>query len=162
VPAVGTGAWETVPVSKGVPMKRLDPLTVVFLVLASAWATVQFVLAFFVHVTERAKFTSAGWVVPPTKTYMESYALSEVVLTAIVLGVVALVGFALHRRRREGEFGASQLAWGLSIATLLFGIVGFTYLFGVSVFLCLACASVRRRPSTEVQGPTAAKAASLG
>ena len=143
-------------------MKRLDPVTLVFLALAGAWAMVQFVLAFFVHVAERAKLTSAGWVVPPTKTYMQSYALSEVVLTAVVLGVVVLVGSLLRRRRRGGEFGAGRLAWGLSIATLLFGVVGFTYLFGVSVCLCLACASVRRRPSTDVPRSKAARTASLG
>jgi hypothetical protein len=32
-------------------MKRLDPVTVVFLALAGAWTMAQFVLAFFVHVT---------------------------------------------------------------------------------------------------------------
>ena len=136
-------------------MRRLDPVTVVFLALAGAWAVAQFVLAFFVHVTERAKLTSAGWVVPPTKTYIQSYALSEVVLTAVVLGVVVLIASLLNRRRRDGEIGAGRLAWGLSIATLLFGVVGFTYLFGISVFLCLACASVLRRPSTDAPRPSA-------
>ncbi len=77
--------WTT---SGKVLLKRLDPLTVVFLALAGAWAMGQFVLAFFVHVTERAKLTGAGWVVPPTKTYIQSYALSEVVLTAVVLGIL--------------------------------------------------------------------------
>lgn len=145
-------------------MKRLDPLTVTFLALAGAWAMAQFVLAFFVHVTERAKLTSTGWVVPPTKTYMQASALSEVILTAVVLGVVVLVGSLVHRRKRGGEFGAGRLAWGLSIVTLIAGVVGFTYLFGVSVFLCLACASLHRRPSTDVQRPTATRTgtASLG
>jgi uncharacterized membrane protein YkgB len=142
-------------------MKRLDSVTAVFLALAGAWATAQFVLAFYVHVTERAKLTRDGRVVPPSKTYMQSYALSEVVLMAVVLGVVVLIGLLLHRRRRGGEFGAGRLSWGLSIATLLFGIVAFTYLFGVSVCLCLACASVRRRPSTEGPRSTAARTASL-
>ena len=151
--------WTT---SGGVLLKRLDPLTVVFLALAGAWAMGQFVLAFFVHMTERAKLTSAGWVVPPTKTYIQSYALSEVVLTAVVLGVVILVGSLLLRRRRGDEFSAGPLAWGVSIATLLFGVVGFTYLFDVSVCLCLACASVRRHRSTDVPRPTAARTASLG
>lgn len=141
-------------------MKRLDPLTLIFLALAGAWAMTQFVLAFFVHVTERARLTSAGWVVPPTKTYMQSYAFSEVVLTAVVLGVVVAVGYLLGRRRRAEEFGAGLLAWGLSIATLFSGIVGFAYLFGVSVFLCLACASVSRRTSTDLQRPTAIRKAS--
>ena len=146
----------------GVLLKRLDPLTAVFLALAGAWAMGQFVLAFFVHVTERARLTSAGWVVPPTKTYIQSYALSEVVLTAIVLGVVILVGLLLVRRRRSDEFSAGPLAWGLSIATLLCGVLGFSYLFGVSVCLCLACASVRRHPSTDVPRRTAARTAPLG
>jgi hypothetical protein len=143
-------------------MKRLDPVTVVFLALAGAWTMAQFVLAFFVHVTERAKLTSAGWVVPPTKTYMQSNALSEVVLTAVVLGVVVLIGSLLHRRRRDGEIGGGRLAWGVSIATLLFGVIGFAYLFPISVFLCLACASVGRRPSTDMPRSRATRTASLG
>jgi hypothetical protein len=142
-------------------MKRLDRHTLVFLALAGAWTIAQLVLAFFVHVTERAKLTSAGWVVPPTKTYIQSYALSEVVLTVVVLGVVVAVGYLLGRRRRAGELGAGLLAWGLSIATLLFGILGFSYLFGISAFLCLACASVNRRPSAELQRPTAMRKSSL-
>ena len=142
-------------------MKRLDPLTQIILALACAWAMAQFVLAFFVHVTERAKLTSSGWVVPPTKTYIQTYALSEVFLTTVVLGVVVAVGSSLGRRRRGGEFGAGLLAWGLSIATFLSGIVGFSYLFGVAVFLCLACASVNRRPSTDLQWPTAMRKSSV-
>jgi hypothetical protein len=142
-------------------MKRMDPLTLIFLALAGAWAMAQFVLAFFVHVTERAKLTSAGWVVPPTKTYIQTYALSEVVLTAVVLGVVVAVGFLLGRRKRGGEFGAGLFAWGLSIATLLSGIVGFSYMFGVAVFLCLACASVNRRPSTDLLRATAMRESSV-
>ena len=115
-------------------MKRLDPLTLIFLALAGAMAMAQFVLAFFVHVTERATLTSAGWVVPPTKTYIRTYAWSEVVLTTVVLGVVVAVGSLLGRRRRGGELGAGLVAWGLSIATFLSGIFGFSYLFGVAVF----------------------------
>jgi hypothetical protein len=143
-------------------MKRLDPITVVFLALAGTWAMAQLVLAFFVHVTERARLTSAGWVMPPTKTYIQAYALSEVVLTVVVLGVVVLVGFQLQRRKRVGEFGAGRLAWGVSIAALLFGVVGFRYLFGVSVFLCLACGSVGRRPPTQVPRSPASRTASQG
>lgn len=136
-------------------MKRLDRLTLTFLALAGAWAMAQFVLAFFVHVTERAKLTSHGWLVPPTKTYIQTYALSEVVLTAVVLGVVVAVGFLLCRRRQSGESGAGMLAWVLSIATFLSGIVGFAYLFGVAVLLCLACASVNRRPLPDLERPSA-------
>jgi hypothetical protein len=143
-------------------MKRLHPITVVFLALAGVWVMVQFVLAFFVHVTERAKLTSVGWVVPPTKTYMQSYALSEVVLTAVVLGLVVLVGFQLHRREQAGLFGAGRLAWAVSIATLIFGVVGFRYLFGVAVLLCLACASVGRRPRVAAPSSRATETAALG
>jgi hypothetical protein len=143
-------------------MKRLYPITAVFLALAGAWAMAQFVLAFFVHVAERARPTSDGWVVPPTRTYMQADALSEVVLTAVVLGMVLLVASQLHRRRRDGAFGAGRLAWGVSVATLFLGIVGFSYLFGVSVFLCLACASAGRRLPAEPRALTGTKAASLG
>jgi hypothetical protein len=143
-------------------MTRLDRITSVFLFLAGVWAMAQFALAFFVHVTERAKLTTTGWVVPPTKTYIQAFAVSELVLTVVVLGVVAFVGTMLHRRMSIGELGAGWLAWSLSIATLLFGVVGFRYLFGVGIFLCLACASARRRLSAEGPRSTGVETAPLG
>jgi hypothetical protein len=84
--------------------------------------------------------------VPRTKTYIQAFAVSELTLTVVVLAVVVLVVILLHQRIRDGEFGAGRLAWGASIATLFFGIVGWPpWRAGVGVFLCAACASVRRR-----------------
>lgn len=143
-------------------MKRVDRVTLVFLVLAGGWAVAQFVLAFFVHVTERAQLTTKGWVVAPTKTYIQAFAASELVLTVVVLGLVAFVAIMLHRRMIVGESGAGWLAWSLSIAALFFGVMGFRYLFGVGIFLCLACASARRRRSADGSSSTAVKTAPLG
>lgn len=143
-------------------MKRLDRVTLVFLALAGAWAVTQFVVAFFVHVTERARLTSEGWVVPPTKTYIQAFAVSEVVLTVMVLGLVVLVGLLLLRRVSHDHVGAGWLSWVLSIATLCFGVVGFRYLFGVGVFLCLACATARRRLPARTATSSAVARSALG
>jgi hypothetical protein len=146
------------------PMKKqLGSVTTALLCLAALWALAQFVLAFFLHVTERARMTQAGLTVPPTKTYMQAYAASEVILTVLVLGIVAVVSALLSRRIRGGQIGAGRVAWGLSIATLVFGIIGFTYLFGVAVLLCLACASVRDpRAATAGAARRPARPAALG
>ncbi len=126
-------------------VKRLDRLTLVFLALAIVWASAQLVLAFFVHVTERARWTGSGWVVPPTRTYMQAYGLSEVLLTVLTVGLVLLVGWALQSRRTRAEPGAGGLAWAAAALTCVLGLIGFAYLFGVGLCLLLACATVTRR-----------------
>jgi hypothetical protein len=126
-------------------VKRLDRLTLVFLVLAIVWASAQLVLAFFVHVTERARLTGSGWVVPPTRTYMAAYGLSEVLLTVVTVGLVLLVAWALQRRRTRAEPGAGRLAWAAAASTCVLGLIGFAYLFGVGLCLLLACATVTGR-----------------
>lgn len=133
-------------------MKRLDRITRVFLALAMLVAVAQLVLAFFVHVTERARPTGTSWVVPPTRTYMQAFGLSEVLLTVVIAGLVLLVGWALHRGRIRGEPGAGALAWAAAALTCVLGLIGFAYLFGVGLCLLLACATVRRRPSTAPAG----------
>jgi len=125
-------------------VRRLNGFTVLFLVLAALWGVLQFVLAFFVHVTSRGHETSAGWVVPPTKTYMQADGVSEVVLTLVILALVGAVGANLHRRVTRGLQGAGGLAWAVSVVTLALGVVGFVYAFGVGICLLLACASVSR------------------
>jgi hypothetical protein len=129
-------------------MKRFDRATAAFLVLAALWALAQFVSAFFLHVAARARPTASGWVVPPPKTNFEAYGLSEVALTLVSLGAVVLVASALSRRRSRGEVGAGSLAWGVSAATVILGLVGLGSLFAVALFLLLACVTVPRRAST--------------
>jgi hypothetical protein len=133
-------------------VKRLDRITRVLLALAVLWASAQFVLAFFVHVTERARLTGTGWVVPPTRTYMQAFTLSEVLLTLVTVGLVLLVGWALQRRRVQREPGAGGLAWAAAVSTCALGLIGFAYLFGVGLCLLLACATMRRRPPTAPAG----------
>jgi hypothetical protein len=135
-------------------MKRLDRSTRVFLALAIVWASVQFVLAFFVHVTERARVTRTGWVVPPTRTYVQAFGLSEVLLTTVNVGLVLLVGLALRRRHARNEPGAGGLAWVVSVLTAVVGLIGFAYLFGVGLCLLLACVTVSRRPTKARRGPS--------
>ena len=96
-------------------MKRLDPLTLTFIAVAGALGDGP-VRAGFLCTCHGAGEVDQRWMDGPAyESYIQTYALSEVVLTAVVLGVVVAVGSLLRRRRREGEFGAGLLAWGLSI-----------------------------------------------
>ena len=140
------------PGARLVAMKRLDRITRVFLALAMLVAVAQLVLAFFVHVTERARPTGTSWVVPPTRTYMQAFGLSEVLLTVVIVGLVLLVGWALQRRRIRGEPGAGGLGWTAAALTCVLGLIGFAYLFGVGLCLLLACASVRRQATAPAPG----------
>ena len=133
-------------------MKRLDRITRMFLALAMLVAVAQLVLAFFVHVTERARPTGTTRVVPPTRTYMQAFGLSEVLLTVVIVGLVLLVGWILHRRRMKGEPGAGGLGWTAAALTCVLGLIGFAYLFGVGLCLLLACASVRRQATAPAPG----------
>jgi hypothetical protein len=138
-------------------MKRLDRATAALLVLAALLAAAQFVSAFFVHVTVRAQPTRSGWVVPPTKTYIQTYGLSEVILTALSLAAIVVVASVLSRRRRRGDTGVGRLAWGLSVVAAVLGLVGFVYLFGAGVCLLLACVSVPRRHPMATIGASSAR-----
>jgi hypothetical protein len=135
-------------------MKRLDRPTAVLLVVAALVTVAQFVSAFFVHVAVRV---AAGWVVPPAKTYMQAFGLSEVILTALSLGGVVLVCSSLSRRNARGQRGAGRLAWGVSVLATLLGLVGFVYLFGAGVCLLLACVSVPRRQPMATIGASSAR-----
>lgn len=130
-------------------MKRLNRATAGFLVLAALLLVVQFVSAFFVHVAARAEPTRAGWVVPPTKTSMQAFGASEVILTVMSLAAIVLVGSLLSRRTARGQRGAGRLAWVISAVAALLGLFGFVSLFGVGVCLLLACVTVPRRRATE-------------
>jgi len=123
-------------------VRRLNRTTATLLALAAVLAVAQFVSAFFVHVAERAELTHSGWVVPPTKTYMQAFGVSEVILTLVTLGAIVVVGSVLGRRAMGG---AGWLAWVVSIVAAILGLAGFVYLFGAGVCLLLACATVPRR-----------------
>jgi hypothetical protein len=133
-------------------MRRLHRATVGSLVLAAVLLMAQFVSAFFVHVTVRAEPTGDGWVVPPTKTNMEAFGASEVILTLLSLGALIVVGSVLRRRSGRGVPGAGPLAWSVSAVAAALGLVGFAYLFGVGVCLLVACATVPRRSSARSTG----------
>jgi len=137
-------------------MKRLDGATAVFLILAAVLAVAQFVSAFFVHVTARARPTRFGWTVPPTKTYIQTFGVSEVILTSLILVAIVVVGSVLSRRRMRGASGAGWLAWGVSVVAALLGLVGFVYLLGAGLFLLLACVTVPRRHPRATIGASSA------
>jgi hypothetical protein len=138
-------------------MRRLDRPTEALLALAALFAVAQFVSAFFVRVTVRAVPTGSGWVVPPTKTYIQAFGVSEVILTVLLLAAIAVVGSSLRRRRLRGESGAGWLACGVSAVAALFVLSGFVYLFGAGVSLLVACISVPRRHPMATMGASSAR-----
>jgi amino acid transporter len=138
-------------------MRQLDRPTVALLALAALLAVAQFVSAFFVHVAVRAVPTGSDWVAPPTKTYLQAFGVSEVILTLLSLAAIVVVGSVLRRRRMRGESGAGWLAWGVSAAVALFVLFGFVSLFGAGVCLLLACVSVPRRQPMATIGASSAR-----
>lgn len=138
-------------------MRRLDRTTTTLLVLAALLAAAQFVSAFFEHVTTRAEPTGSGWVVPPTKTDIQTFGVSEVILTAVSFAVIVVVGLLLSRRAVRGGRGAPWLAWAASIVPAVLGLVGFFYLFGAGVCLLVACATAPRRQPMATTGASSAR-----
>ena len=137
-------------------MRRLDRATAALLNLAALLAMTQFVSAFFVHVAARARPTPSGWVTPPTKTYIQTFGVSEVILTLLSLAAIAVVASVLSRRTRRGQSGAGWLAWGVSVIAAVLGLVGFGYLFGAGVCLLLACVTAPRRHPMATIGASSA------
>ena len=144
------------------PMRPLNRTSTTLLALAALLAVAQFVSAFFVHVVERAEPTGSGWVAPPTKTYIQAFGVSEVILTLLTLGAIVVVGSVLRRRGMHGEGGAGWLAWGVSIVAAVLGLAGFVYLFGAGVCLLLACATVPRRSPSQRPGRHGQPMATMG
>jgi hypothetical protein len=140
-----------------VPVKRLSRATKALLILAALLVAAQFASAFFVHVAARPRPTPSGWVVPPTKTYMQTFGVSELVLTSISLAAIGGVASVLSRRRLRGESGARPLAWGVSVVAALVGLVGFVSLFGAGACLLLACVTVPRRHPMATMGASSAR-----
>lgn len=138
-------------------VKRLDRATAALLLLAALSAMAQFLSAFFVHVAARARPTPSGWVVPPTKTYIQTYGVSEVILTLVSLAAIVAVASVLRRRSLRGQSGAGWLAWVVSVVATVLGLVGFVYLFGAGVCLLLACVTVPRRQPMATIGASSAR-----
>jgi hypothetical protein len=134
----------------------LDRVTAGLVVLAALVVGAQFVSAFFVHVAARARPTPSGWVVPPTKTFIQTFGLSEVILTSASLAAIVVVASVLSRRRSRGQSGAGWLAWGVSVVAAVLGLFGFVYLFGAGVCLLLACVTVPRRQPMATIGASSA------
>jgi hypothetical protein len=126
-------------------MRRFDRASAALLILAALLAVAQFVSAFFVRVAARARPTTSGWVAPPTKTYIQTFGVSEIILTSLSLAAIVVVASVLSRRTMRGQSGAGWLAWGVSVVAAVLGLVGFVYLFGAGVCLLLACVTAPRR-----------------
>ena len=144
-------------------MKRLNGITALFLSLAFLWSAALTVLAFVVDIPIRAGShnlvqTASGGIqeakVLP-QTYFQAYGVPELLLTGMGLTTAALVAFLLYQRGSHRLLNAGRAAWGVSIAALVAGIVGFVtvvpYVFFVGIFLMLACVTFSNRQSTALR-----------
>lgn len=129
--------------------RGLNGASVIFLVLAALWSVAEFLGSFYEPVVVRPRPDSVR---QPTRTLFSAFGPSEVIVTALGLGVIALVGLLLYRRGRNGTPGAGRAAWGLSLATAALGVLGFAYLFGVAICLLLSCGAASRAPQSSVDG----------
>jgi hypothetical protein len=137
-------------------MKRVDRVTAILLLVAGLVSLGLTLLAFVVHVPVRddahdlVRTASGAHVEMPAgpQTYFQKYGFSELLLLGLGLVLVVAVGAALRSRARRGSNGAGRLAWGLSLACLILGIVGSVtiapYLLLVGILLVLACGTVPR------------------
>ena len=137
-------------------MKRLDRLTVTLLLVAGLGSLVLTLLTFVVHISVRdgshnlIRTASGGYVDVPVapQTYFQKYGFPELLLFGLGLVLVVAVAAALRSRAGHGLADAGRLAWGLSVAGLVVGIVGFVtvapYLLLVGILLVLACSAVSR------------------
>jgi hypothetical protein len=82
------------------------------------------------------------------QTYFQKYGVPELLLLGFGLVMVMAVAVALRDRSSRGLADAGRLAWGLSIAGLVTGMVGFVtiapYLLFVGILLVLACSAFSR------------------
>ena len=135
-------------------MKGLDRITAVLLLIAGLVSLALTLLAFVDHVPLRngahdlVRTASGAYAeVPVTPlTYFQKYGVSELLLLGLGLLLVIAVGVALGSRAVHSMSGAGRLAWGLSVACLMLGIVGSVtiapYLLLVGILLVLACGTV--------------------
>jgi hypothetical protein len=139
-------------------MKRLNGVTVLFLSLAGLWSVALTLLAFVVDIPVRrgthnlVQTASGGYqeakVLP--QTYFQAYGVPELLLTGTGIVAAALVAVLLSHRRRSNQPNAGRAAWGVSIAALVVGIIGFVtvYLLFVGIFLTLACLTFSKQQAT--------------
>jgi hypothetical protein len=139
-------------------MKRLNGVTVLFLSLAGLWSAILTLLAFVVHIPVRTgthnlvQTASGGYqeakVLP--HTYFQAYGTPGLLLTGTGIVAAALVAVLLRQRSRSNQPNAGRAAWGVSIAALVVGIIGFVavYLLFVGIFLMLACLTFSKQQAT--------------
>jgi len=143
-------------------MKRLNGVTALFLSLAFLWSAALTVWIFFVDIpvtpgSHRLVQTASGGyqeVLALPRTYFQAYGVSELILTGVGLVFAGLVAFLLHQRSSDQQPNAGRAAWGVSMAALVVGIIGFMgiapYMFFVGIFLIGACLSYSARQFTVV------------
>ena len=101
------------------------------------------------------------------QTYFQKYGISELLLVGLGLVLVIVVHVALRTRTVQNGKGAGRLAWGLSVACLLLGVVGSVtiapYLLVVGTLLVFALRTVvRGGVATERADPGGAAIRSIG
>jgi hypothetical protein len=154
-------------------MKRLGRITATLLLVAGLGSLALTLLAFVVHISLRdgshnlVRTASGAYVEVPVQpqTYFQKYGISELLLFGLGLVLVVAVGIALRSRAVHGSAGAGGLAWGLSVACLMLGILGTVtiapYLLLVGIVLVLACGA-RSRNGLATEGGTSRSTVASG
>jgi hypothetical protein len=144
---------------------KAQRVTVLFLSLAALWSAALTISVFVIHIPVRAgshdlvQSASSGSVEAKVlpQTYFQAYGVPEVLLAGMGIVMAALVAYLLYRRGTQTPPNAGRAAWGISVGTLVVGIVGFVtiapYLLFVGIFLMLACRSFSRQSTSAMTGP---------
>lgn len=139
-----------------------DRPTRVLLWIGAAWSAALVVAALLVPAYTTGATSSPGPLGtgspkgPPalstTATLVQVNGIKVLALVGLPLVVVALVAWALGRRRARGQAGAGPVAWTLTVLVGLFALAGMLtigiFVLPVAVLLVVACArQVALRPA---------------
>ena len=87
----------------------------------------------------------------------QTYGVSELLLLGVGLVLVIAVAVVLRQRAAHAETGAGAMAWGISVACVALGIVGFVtiapYLLLVGLLLVVACRTFTSNGPAAEHGP---------
>ena len=149
-------------------MKGLPRITTAFLIAAGGVSLTLLVSAFVVQVPVRVgshdlvRSASGAYAeVPvPAQTYFQKYGVSELLVLGLGLLLVLAVANALRIAVAYERRGARRVAWGLSVACLLLGVIGSVtiapYLLVVGILLVLSCGTMARGDAGSRSGSDAA------
>jgi hypothetical protein len=139
---------------KEAAMKGLSRITTGLLLVAGGLSLALTLSVFVVQVPLRdgshslVRTASGVYAEVPVahQTYFQKYGIAELLLLGLGLTFVVAVAVALRVGAARGSTGPGRLAWGLALACIVLGVVGFIsvapYLLFVGILLVLSCSAV--------------------